>query len=219
MPIGKVSNAKVRHTSITGKAPQSLSTLDNVCNAGAQCQQVQSSPIATQALGALQTSVTNAHGSLTKKQAAATALLAAAKALGLDLGTVKLALSSYEAVVNTIANGDASVINKSGLLSRSSKTLPTALGKVPVVHTKLGKLMAEAILSWPVGPGASSYALEVNFTPQTPAGPWVSLGNGTGRRRVVKAPAQGAQFLARVASVASDTSQSEWCDAILATAR
>ena len=219
MTIGKDSNAKVRHTSIKGKVPQSLSTLDNVCSAGALCQQVQSSPIASQALAGLQTAVTNAHGSLSKKQAAATALLAAAKALGLDIGTVKLALSSYEVVVNTVANGDANVINKSGLLSRSSKTPATALGKVTVVHTKLGKLMAEAILSWPVGPGASSYALEVNFTPQTPAGPWVSLGNGTARRRVVKAPAQGAQFLARVASVGSAASQSEWCDAILATAR
>ena len=94
MPVGKVSNAKVRHTPVKGKVPQSLSTLDNVCSAGAQCQQVLSSPIATQALGALQTSVASAHGSLTKKQAAATALLAAAKALGLDVGALNHAAST-----------------------------------------------------------------------------------------------------------------------------
>jgi hypothetical protein len=36
---------------------------------------------------------------------------------------------------------------------------------------------------------------------------------------VVKAPAAGAQFLARVAALSSDGTQSDWSDPILATAR
>jgi hypothetical protein len=43
--------------------------------------------------------------------------------------------------------------------------------------------------------------------------------HGSGRRRVVKAPTAGAQFLARVAALASDGTQSDWSETILATAR
>jgi hypothetical protein len=110
------------------------------------------------------------------------------------------------------------VINKAGLLSRDQKTPAAALGKVTVVHTKPGKHPTEAILSWPAGPGATGYAIEVNFTPQNPTGTWVGLTSGSSRRRVVKGPTPGCQFLARVASLGSDGTQGDWYDAVLATA-
>ena len=132
---------------------------------------------------------------------------------------MKLALTSYEAAVGAIAAGDASIINKAGLLSLDGKASSAALGKVTVVRSKVGKHLTEGIVSWPVGPGATSYALEANYTPANPAGTWVDLGTGAGRRRVVKGPTPGAQLLVRVASVASDGTRSEWSDTVLVTTR
>ena len=83
----------------------------------------------------------------------------------------------------------------------------------------VGKALKEAVLHWPAVAGATSYAIQVNWTPAAPAGPWVALASGTSRRRVVTAPTAGAQFLAQVAGIASDGTQSEWCDAILVTAK
>ncbi len=219
MPSNDAGHATVRHSLLAGKkVPDCLSTLDNVCSAGAQCTEVQGSPVAKQALTALQTAVTGAHGSLTAKQALVQSLMAAIKALSLDFQTVRRALRSYEASVDALADGDASVINKAGLLSRSPKAPATALDKVSAVYSKPGKHPGEAILSWPRGPGATGYAIEVNLTPQSPSGPWTPLPSGSGRRRVVKAPASGAQLLARVASLGSDGSQSDWSDVVLVTA-
>jgi hypothetical protein len=76
----------------------------------------------------------------------------------------------------------------------------------------------EAIVSWPAAPGATGYAIEVNFTPQAPNAVWTALTSGTGRRRVVKAPAPQAQLLVRVASLGSGGTQAEWSDPAMATA-
>jgi hypothetical protein len=111
------------------------------------------------------------------------------------------------------------VITEAGCLARGPKAGATALGAVTAVRCKPGKRPAEAILSWPAGPGATAYAIEVSFTPDSPTGPWTALRSGAGRRRVVRAPAPGAQLLARVASLGSDGTQSEWSDVILATVR
>jgi hypothetical protein len=218
MTSPKTNRATVRQGLLVGKkVADALTTLDTVCNAGAQSPDVQSSTSAKAALGDLQTALTAGHSSLTTKLNLAQAILAAAKALNLDFGVIKLKLRNYETAVNSIADGDASIINKAGLLSRGQKNPQSALGKVTVVHSKVGKHQAEAILTWPAAPGATSYVIEVNWTPGNPSGPWVQLMQGTGRRRIVKAPTPASQFLARVASVASDGTVSEWSDATLAT--
>jgi hypothetical protein len=221
MAAKKRTRATVRRSLLVGKKiPDALSAAANTCSAGAQCTEVQNDPVAKQALGALQTATTTAQGSLTRRQALAQALLAAIQTLGNDFDVVRTTLGTYEMAVNSLANGDAAIINAAGLLSRLQKPPPAALGKVSVVHSKLGKHLGEAIVSWPAGPGATSYAIEVNFTatPQNPAGTWTALASGTGRRRVVKAPTPGAEFQVRVASIGSDGTQSEWSDTATATA-
>jgi hypothetical protein len=219
MPTTNPTRAAVQRSLLKGKTmAECLAALDNVCAAAAACSEVQASPIGVQAAAVLQKTVTAAHGDLTTKMALAQALLAAAKALNIDFVQIKGALGAYEAAVGVIADGNASVINKAGLPSRDLKAPPTALGKVAVVHSKVGTHPMEAILSWPKGPGATGYAIEVNFTPQSPDGTWVAQNPGSGRRRIVTGPTPGCQFLARVASLGSDGTQSDWSDAILATA-
>jgi hypothetical protein len=75
------------------------------------------------------------------------------------------------------------------------------------------------MLRWAAASGATGYAVEVNFTPGNPAGPWTSLGTGSRRTRLVTAPTPGAHFPARVAAVASDGTQTPWSATILVTAR
>ena len=174
--------------------------------------------LALQAVTLLQKAVTTCNGSLGNRLSLAQALATAIKVLAGNFGQVTTALTTYETAVNAMANGDASIISKAGCLASGPKPGPTALGPVTVVHSKPGKTPAESILSWPPGPGATGYALQVNFTPQSPTGPWTTLTSGTGRRRIVKAPAPGAQFLAQVASLGTDGTQSAWSVAILATA-
>ena len=219
MSTPKINQATVRRGLLDGKkVPEGLSALDNVCSAGAQCLEVKSSPVAMSALTALQDAVTTAHTSLTNKQALAQALMAALKTLEDDVGTVKAALGAYEAAVVAVAKGSAAVINKAGLASRNQKAPPAALEKVETVSSMPGKNLAEAIISWPPAAGASSYAMELNFTPQDPSGPWTALIPGSRRRRAVKGPGPGAQFLVRVASIASGGERSDWSDPILAKA-
>lgn len=215
------NRATVRHALIQGKTvADSLSALDNACSAGAQCAEVQGSPVAAQALGVLTAAVKTAHDSLSKKLALLQSLMAASKTLKLDFQAVRVALGTYEAAVAAVADGDAAVINKAGLLSRSQKPQPAAaLGPVITVHAKPGKTPGEAIVSWTAAPGATGYAIEVNTTPATPAGPWTALVPGTGRRRVVKGPAPGSQVLVRIAALGSGGTQAPWSDPILATAR
>jgi hypothetical protein len=216
----KPDRATVRRGLQQGKkAPDFVAAVTTVCSAGAQCPEVTGSQVGAQALGALQSATTKAQGSLSAKEAAVLALLAAIKVLRLDLGALRGALGAYEGAVQMIAAGNASIINKAGLLSRDAKPAAAALGKVTGVHSKPGKLSMEAIVGWPAVPGATGYAIEVNFTPQNASATWTALPSGSSRRRVLKAPTAGAQFLARIAAVASDGTQSDWSDVILATAR
>src|SRR5689334_15829091 len=109
MSNNKPNQATVRRGLLEGKSiVEGLSALDNVCNAGAQCPEVQKSPLALQALAELQQMVTTAHEALTTKMSLSQALMAAIKALDLDYNEVKDALSTYEAMVVAVAKGNAS---------------------------------------------------------------------------------------------------------------
>jgi hypothetical protein len=156
---------------------------------------------------------------MSSKESLALALAAATKALGIDVTAASSALRTYESAVNTVADGDASVINKAGLTARDEKTPPSALGVVTDVRSKPGKLVTEAIVSWPAVPGATSYAMEVNYTPSNPSGAYTAVASGSSRRRTIKGPTPASQFLARVAAVASDGTQSDWSAPIVVTTR
>jgi hypothetical protein len=212
------THVTVRRTVPRNKSvAEGLAILDSTCGAGAQCAEVQASPVGTQTLAALKSAVATSKKSLASKLDLATALMAAIKAMYGDYALVLVAARTYESAVAGIAQGDATVINKAGCVARVVAPPQTALGKVSVVHGKPWKHSSEGLLTWPRGPGATGYAIQVNFTPQNPAGPWDNLISGTGRRRIVKAPTPGAQFLARVASLGSDGTQSEWSDPVLVT--
>jgi hypothetical protein len=102
---------------------------------------------------------------------------------------------------------------------RSESGTHAALEAVSKVLSKLGKLPTQAVVSWPAASGATSYAVEVNWTPQNPTGTWTAIGSGTGRRWTITAATPGAQFLVRVASLGPHGEQAAWSTAILATAR
>ena len=211
--------ATVRRSLLARKSIASgLTTLVATCNSGAQCPEVQASPIASQALAALQKAVTTASTALATKEVAALAFAASTKALTDNFGTVRVALQTYETVVAGLAGGSAAIITHAGLMPRDQKAPPATLTAVAVVHAKPGKRSAEAIVSWPAAPGATGYALEVSFAPQAPNPIWTPLASGTGRRRIVKGPSAGAQFLVRVASLGSDGTQADWSPVAMATA-
>jgi hypothetical protein len=213
-------NTVVKRTPIRNKKPPDVLTLvAAVCEAGAQCQEVQSTPSTAAALAVLQAELTSAQGSLQNKTRLAQALLTAIKTLQLDLLDVKRALTSYEASVNALAKGDGVLIAKAGLQTRVTDAPHAALGTVNNVSFKLGKHPREAILSWPETPGATDYAVELNFTPEDATGPWTALTPTARHRRVVEGPTPGCQFLARVAAVAGDGTMSAWSPTILVTAR
>ena len=201
------------------KLVECMAALDAVCAAAASCPEVQASPYATQAFTLLQKTVTTAHGSFGAKQSAAQSLTVANKAFRADFKAVRTALGGYETAVAAIAGGSAAVINKAGLASRDQVKTPAApLGAVSAVHWKSGKKSMEAILNWPAAPGATGYAIEVCWTPQAATQTWVALTSGKGRRRIVKAPAPAAQFLARVAALGTGGAQSDWSAAVMVTA-
>ena len=200
------------------KEAEGLTILTAVCEAGAQCAEVTSSPVASAALGDLKNAVTTANTSLALRLALATQLMTAIKGLRSDYQLVRSTARTYQTAVAGIAKGDAKIINKAGLKSEVPSTTPVPLDKVTKLSSKPGKHTLDSILSWAPGPGATGYAIEVNFTPQNPAGPWIALVPGTGRRRIVKGPIPGGQFLARVASLGTGGTQSEWSDPILCTA-
>jgi uncharacterized phage infection (PIP) family protein YhgE len=222
MPVANTSpsNAAVRRQLKGRKRPPDfVSAVAAVAAAGAQSPDVQGSAAGAASLAVLQKALTTAQTGLSTKQAALLMLLAAIKAFKGDIVALQAALSSYEGVVNTLAAGNAAIINKAGLLSRDTKSPATALSPVSTVSSKLGKATMEAIVSWPEAPGATSYAIQVNFTPQTASSAWTALGSGSRRTRVVKTPTAGAQFLVQVAALSSDGTQSAWSASILATAR
>jgi hypothetical protein len=212
------SRATVRRALLQRKkVPDALASVANVCSTGNGCTEVKNDPIASAALAQLIQVSATAQDRLAKYLAAVQAVRATSKDLRTGFATVRTTLTTYEAAVNAIAHGDAGIINRAGLLARDDHTSAAALGKVSVLHSKLGKHDAEAIISWPAAPGATSYAIEVNVTPQNPSGTWTALQSGSSRRRVVKAPTPGAELLVRVAAIGSDGTQSEWSDTLLAT--
>jgi hypothetical protein len=213
--------AVVRHTEIAHKArAESLLKLDAMCAAGAQCPEVQASPMAVLALESLQASLAVAHASFTAKQDQVTQDRAAAQALRVDFAAMDGAFRLYERAVDSIAKGDAAIIAEAGLLSRLLYTPRSALGEMTKVTGKPGTRLTEALLSWPAVKGATAYAVEVCFAPDNLDGPtWTALANSNRRTRLIKAPAPGAQILARVAPVRGDGTQSDWSAPILVTAR
>jgi hypothetical protein len=213
-------NSTVKRTPLSVHKPAAgVTTLQAVIAAGTASPEVQASPVAKAALADLQNAVAPVPATLTSKANAATALAAARKGLTTQFAEVETATRTYEMSVNSISGGDPAIIARAGLLARDQRTPAAALGEVTDVRGSPGKQVRQAILRWPEVPGATNYAIQVNWTPGTPAGPWTALTSGSSRRRVITAPAQGAQLLAQVAAISSDGTQSAWCDAILVTAK
>jgi hypothetical protein len=200
------------------KEADALSTVGDVCKTAAQCKEVQTSKLAQSALDNLQTAVTTAGTSLTAVQTKEQELRAARKTLRGDMRAVKRGLSSYESAVDTIADGNATVIANAGLKTRQRTPTPP-LEKVVGVTTKPGSKPREGVISWPPAPGATSYAIQVNLAPESPTPNWNEVGSGTSRRRVLEGPAPGAQILARVAAIAADGTRAEWSDPVLVTVK
>jgi hypothetical protein len=214
------SHSSVKHTVLSEhQAAASLATVSNIVRSASQCAAVQGSLVAKAALDDLQAAAGTGQTALADKLEAIQTHQTATKTLTLAFDGLSDALRTFEAAVNGLAAGNGATISEAGLLTRGDKVPHAPLGMVTDVHAKPGKLPAEAIVSWPEIPGATSYAIQVNFTPATPEGPWTALNAGTGRRRVITAPAAEAQFLVRVAAQRSDGTQSPWSNAILVTAR
>jgi hypothetical protein len=214
------SNSTVKRTPLSVHEPDAgVTAVQAIVAAGTASPEVQASPVAKAALADLETALSPVPATLTSKANAATALSAARTALTTQFAEVEVATRTYEASVNGISGGDPAIIARAGLLVRGQRTPAAALGVVTDVRGTPGKQVKQSILQWPEVPGATSYAIQVNWTPATPAGPWTALTSASSRRRVITAPAQGVQFLAQVAAISSDGTQSAWCDAILVTAK
>jgi hypothetical protein len=217
--MASYSVATVRRGLRTRKGqPGALSTLGEICKAGAQSKEVQSSKVASSALADLNAVVGTANGSLAVVKAKELELLTALRALQKDAKAVGRALSTYEAAVLDFSDGDPAAAAGAGV-----KTGPRApssdLARPVDVRARPSTNPMEAVLAWPAAPGATSYAVQLNFAPESPTPSWNDGGSATGRRRVLKGPAPGAQMLARVASIAADGRRSEWSDPVLVTVR
>ena len=216
----ELTRAAVRHASLKGKAPVAcIHAVKGICVGAVESADVKASPIAGPALAALLGTLADTDDAYQKKLTLQQALRAANKAVALQTAKLRNRLFMYETAVDGLADGDAGVISHAGLPTRAMRGLSLALDRVAQVRSKQGKLLGETIVSWSKGPGATSYAIEVNYNPTDPTSPWVALKSGAGRRRVIKAPTPGGEILVRVASLGSDGSQSEWSDTHLATAR
>jgi hypothetical protein len=101
----------VKRRLLDGKeVADALALLTVMCNAGAQCSDVQSDPVCSAALTDLQTKVTAASGFLGVKQKADLDAKAAGKKVFTSFQLVRAALSTYETSVNGVAKGDAAII-------------------------------------------------------------------------------------------------------------
>jgi hypothetical protein len=201
------------------KPPEAVAALQDVCRTAAQSPEVKASQAAASALGELSL-ITDATGtSLQLVLDKAQELRAARKALRRNLTKSRVKLVAYEALVDSLAEGDAAVIARAGLPSRARKPPSPALEKVASVTPKPGRQPGEGIISWPPAPGATTYAIEVNLAPENPASTYTAIAPGSSRRRTVKGPSPGSKILARVAAVASDGTMSAWSDPVLVTTR
>ena len=201
------------------KAAACVTDLKAQIAAGKSCPAVQSSPLAKKALDAQQASVAILSAMLTTKANCIKALAAATKAITTQFPKVVGRTRLYESAVDDIAHGDAAIITAAGVLSRDESTPAAALGIVTDVTSKPGKAAKETVVTWPKVPGATSYAMQANLDAAAPTGPYTALPSGSSRRRVILAPARGAQILVQIAAVASDGTQSAWCAPVLATAK
>jgi hypothetical protein len=217
--MGTYKVATVRRGLINRKVPaDALSSVGEVCKAGAQCKAVQNSKMAAAALDDLQTALSTANTGMASLQAKKLEYETAERDLERQMRSVKRCLSVYETAVDKVADGDAKVIGDAGLEARTQKP-PATLEPVVGIETRPGKRPCEAYLSWPVAPGATSYAVQVSLAVDAAAPSWNELGTGTSRQRVLKAPTPGAQMLAQVASVARDGTRSAWSNPVLVTTR
>jgi autotransporter adhesin len=218
--MSSVTRAVVRCTKLVGwSVAEGLARVDAICAAGAQCPEVLGSPVAAAALAELQAAVAAAHVAFAAVVAAILASRAATKALAGAFGRADTSLRVYEQAVRGIAGGDAAIIAGAGLLARNTRTPSAALGNVTAVEGKQGRREVEVILSWPAVEGATGYVIELSFTPGSLDGPWTAIPIGSRLRRVITAPAPGAQVLARVVAVDRHGNQSDWSSPILVTAR
>jgi hypothetical protein len=218
--MSSLKRAVVRHTRLARRAmAPAIEKLDALCTAGAQCPEVQASPVALLALQDLQAGVGTTHVLVAALQNAILEDRAATKAVGGAFARVEADLRVYERIIDDLAGGDAAILAGAGLLSRDEHTPRSALGDVTELVGKPGTRPAVAILSWPAAKGARGYAVEVCFTPDSPDGPWTALAHGRRLTHVVTAPAPRAPFLARVAAVDRNGNRSAWSPEILVTAR
>ena len=135
MPSQDPVLSTVQRTLLRGKkVPDALSALGSTCSAGAQCTQVQTSPVATAALGDLKVKVDTANTSLVTKKKADQDARTAGKTLRNDVKSVRVSLGTYETAVAGVSGGDAAIITKAGLPSRP--VAPTAKPPMQMV-TKL----------------------------------------------------------------------------------
>jgi hypothetical protein len=214
------SDAKVRRTKINrSQMPAGLHKLDAVVRAGAESEEVQSSPAARQAHAGLRKAIEVARASVAAKQSLVAELAVAAKAERDDTDALVRATRAYEASVDVLAGGHAAVIHKAGLGARADTPARPSLARVTALRSRPGKYAGEAVLSWPAAAGATHYAIEIAFGPNARKGPFTALPAGTSRRRVVKGPGPGSLVLARVRAVAGDGTRAEWSDALLVTTR
>jgi hypothetical protein len=211
----------VRRTPVNRRpAPRIVSVIEEICDAGAACEAVRSSPAAGPALAQLQAALARASETLSDRIALGAGFKAALRALHLDYKVARAALRNYETVVGAVAGGDAALINEAGLLS-SDDGPETRIepGKVTGLKTRPGERATEALLSWRAIRGAAGYVIAVSLAAESPDGPWTLLGAGDRRpHRIVNGPIPRARFLARVAALRTDGTPAEWSDPILVTA-
>jgi len=202
------------------RIPAALAAIDTTCSTGAACAAVTGSPTCNAAFTAMKGYVATASASLTTYNNARMALQAAITALHKDFGAARTAYGTYMTCVDEVAGGDASIITAAGCTGRLESPPGLPLDKVSKFRSKPWKTSASARLQWAAVPSAANYVVELNPTPENPAGPWSPAGNASPRlTRLVTAPTPGAQMLARVAAIHPDGTQSEWSDPLLVTTK
>jgi hypothetical protein len=202
------------------KIPACIAAMDAMVTTAAGSAAVTSSPTCNVALAAAASRVVTAKASLNAYNVALKAVSTARAALVKDYHTCRKSAGTFMTCVDELAVGDATVITQAGCTGRLESPGTQPLEKVTQLRTKPWRLSAEARLQWAAVPGAANYLVELNMTPQNPAGAYVAAGNPSPRlTRVVTGATPGAQLLARVAAIHPDGTQGEWCDSILVVTR
>jgi hypothetical protein len=212
--------AVLRPTPVQGMpVPDILACVAKICEAGAACPEIQGSQAAKASLGRLRRALATAVASQSRKVTLAGSLANATKALKIDYGLAGASLRTYENMVDTLAGGEAAVINEAGLVSTEDQPVTLAVPrKVTGLRGKPGEHARETMLSWDSARGATGYAIQVNVRPDDPAA-WSAPAAGNRRAyRVVKGPQPGAKLLVRVAALGRDGAVAEWSDPVLVTA-